>query len=115
MKISPLIIGIAFICLVSSFSMSIAGDCGKLSEQTCIESNKCTLIQNRNKVYFCIRAISACEMGFVQWGETSQSSCISNKECRFVPQSCYCPPNVICRCSGGKPAMCVSEGKISYN
>lgn len=115
MKISLSIFGIVLFYLASSFSMSLASDCGKLSEEKCIESSKCTLIQNKNKEYSCIKATSKYEKGFVQWGETSQFSCTSKKECSFVPSSYYCAPNIIYRCSGGKPVMCVSEGEISYN
>jgi len=101
--------GIILIFLFAASSISSANECVSLNEQSCLESKTCLLKQKPDKTYSCIKAIAKCEIGFIQWGENSESSCTNKNECRYISANCYCAPKVICRCGGGKPAMCVND------
>lgn len=109
MKTIALKFGIILISLFIIMSAANASECASLDEQSCLESKECILKQKENKTYFCEMATTKCETDFIQWGENSKSSCIKKDECRYIPANCYCSPNVICRCSGGTPAMCVHD------
>src|SRR5262249_53067184 len=77
--------------------------CAFLSELACIKSADCKLVQLRAEAgspYKCRSNANACEVGFVQH-TPSKAACESNRDCVFQSSSCYCPPDVICRCGGG--------------
>ena len=81
--------------------------CSSLTELQCIKSTECTLkFVERNK-YVCAPANGKCEVGFIQWGDNQVQSCESKSGCKYVPGSCYCRPDVICRCGGGEPPKCI--------
>jgi len=115
MKTITLKLGIILICLFAAISTSNANECTSLNEQSCIESNECILKQKTDKTYFCVNAATKCEIGFIQWGENSKSSCSNKSKCRYISANCYCSPKVVCRCGGGAPAMCVHDSSSSYN
>jgi hypothetical protein len=102
----------AAICALLAFSTvaTSAESCEKLTELQCINSADCTLHQRgaRGSHYSCEAAANACERGFKQKSGT-QADCESKTGCIFVPQSCYCAPDVICRCGGGPPSQCHPE------
>ena len=103
------IVNVILICMFGVNFSAQANECVALEEQSCLESKKCILKQKTNKEYYCSEAKIKCEVGFVQWGKSSESSCTTNKECRYIPANCYCAPKVTCRCGGSAPAICASD------
>lgn len=87
--------------------------CSESSELECIHSPKCTLVQTaQHGGYVCRAAQGHCEEGFLQAGDGDiRKNCEARRGCEFKPASCYCPPNVDCRCGGGPPAQCVESRK----
>lgn len=81
--------------------------CALLTELECIKSPDCTLTFVETNKYICRPATGKCEVGFVQWGDTQIQSCEAKPGCKYIPGSCYCPPDVDCRCGGGQPPKCV--------
>jgi hypothetical protein len=80
--------------------------CANMSEQECLSSAACTLTKSeKTHGYQCRFANDHCEMLFRQ-SEENRENCEAKTGCVYVPASCYCPPNVSCKCSGGKPAQC---------
>ena len=99
--------------IFAATSIAIAADsesCESLTELACIKSPACTLVQVETNSYRCRPATGKCELGFLQWGEKQKENCESKPDCKYVPGSCYCPPDVICRCGGGRPPQCVKQG-----
>ncbi len=82
--------------------------CAAKTELQCLKSAECKVQLVENRKYVCRPATGRCEPGFVQWSDDKQS-CESKKGCKHVPHSCYCPPDVTCRCGGGAPQNCVEE------
>jgi len=86
--------------------------CNTATEQECIESAKCTLVQNgEHGKYTCRDAIGHCEIGFRQAGahEDIKQTCEAKPGCEFHGANCYCPPGLECFCGGGPPAQCVER------
>lgn len=85
-----------------------AESCEELAELQCIEAADCTLHQDagRGSAYRCRAAANACERGFEQKSGAPED-CESKAGCVYVPQDCYCAPDVICRCAGGPPRRCL--------
>ena len=103
-------------CLPLFFSLLASGaaagekaQCGSLGELQCIKSPVCTLVQVKDNGYQCRAASGKCEAGFIQWGDKQVESCESKADCKYVPGVCYCSPDVLCRCGGGKPPRCVES------
>lgn len=95
--------------LFVSVSGAVAGEkeqCGSSGELQCIKSPVCTLVHVKDHNYRCRAAAGKCEVGFIQWGDKQVESCETKTGCKYIPGSCYCPPDVLCRCSGGKPPHC---------
>jgi hypothetical protein len=87
-----------------------AESCEKLTELQCINAPDCTLHQRgtTGSDYSCEAPANACEQGFKQKSGT-RADCESKAGCVFVPQNCYCAPDVICRCGSGPPSQCQPE------
>jgi hypothetical protein len=87
-----------------------ANSCENFTELQCINSADCTLHQLGATVagYVCKAAADLCEKGFKQKSGT-RADCESKDGCVFIPQNCYCAPDVICRCGGGPPSQCQPE------
>lgn len=80
--------------------------CAQMTEQECLSSAACTLTRNETAHgYQCRFAKDYCELLFRQ-SEENRESCETKTGCVYVPASCYCPPDVTCKCSGGEPAQC---------
>lgn len=80
--------------------------CAQMTEQECFSSAACTLTRNETThSYQCRFAKDHCELLFRQ-SEENRESCEAKTGCVYVPASCYCPPNVTCKCTGGEPAQC---------
>ena len=81
--------------------------CAGNSELACISSPHCTLHLGKeaNSGYACKAAANTCEQGFIQESGTP-AECEAKRGCTFAPHSCYCPPNLLCRCGGGAPSQC---------
>ena len=86
-----------------------AKECSKLSEANCLISKECILKQQDHNNYYCDQVENDCERGFIQIGKKSINSCESKPGCHYLPPNCYCPPNQLCVCAGGKPSMCVNN------
>jgi hypothetical protein len=100
------------LCFLASTLVAQAGEltqCNLLSELNCIKTPACTLVQKGVNDYQCRGAVGKCEVDFIQWGEKQIESCETKPGCKYVPGNCYCPPDVLCRCGGGKPPQCVEE------
>jgi len=82
--------------------------CARLTELSCLESTACTLVQDAPSSYTCRSAANACEAGFRQTID-SADDCEAESGCAFDPGECYCPPGLVCICSGGPPPQCVTE------
>jgi hypothetical protein len=83
--------------------------CQQLSELQCIKSESCSLVQEGVNRYRCQLAVGKCEIGFRQWGENQMENCEVKPGCQYYSGNCYCPPDVICRCGGGKPPQCIEK------
>jgi hypothetical protein len=84
--------------------------CAALSELACARSSACKLVQaqpERRGGYVCRSNANRCEDGFVQRGDRNKETCEARSGCAFRFPDCYCPPDLNCRCGGGRPAMCV--------
>jgi hypothetical protein len=100
------------LCFLASILVAQAEEltqCSSLNELNCIKDPACTLVQKGVIGYQCRGAVGKCEVDFIQWGETQSESCESKTGCKYVPGKCYCPPDVLCRCGGGKPPQCIEE------
>ena len=96
-----------WMCFAFSSTEASAQSCDELTELRCIAAAECTLHQvaDAGNGYVCKVAANMCEHGFKQKSGT-RSDCESKTGCVFVPQSCYCAPDVICFCGGGPPSQC---------
>jgi len=104
-------ISILIMSLLLIFSTAQAEiTCEGLTELGCINSAACTLEKSGSE-YQCRTAINDCEKGFIQRVD-GVSECESKQGCIYQPQNCYCPPDVICRCGGGKPSSCNLEANL---
>jgi len=103
---APLLV--ALLSFSGSAGPSETEQCEQLPDIQCISSSACTLELTRNgeNDYECRATKNYCEEDFIQRTD-SATECESKNECIFQPQSCYCPPDLICRCGGGQPPMCV--------
>ena len=93
-----------------SISEELSNDrsCHELSETECLKSAACTLTKNKQaQGYQCLPARDHCELMFRQIDGTREI-CESKQGCKFIPSNCYCPPNSLCACGGGEPALCKS-------
>lgn len=83
--------------------------CQSLSERECLESTQCDLVQVAvHGAYECRASVNRCAIGFRQGGEGDiKQQCESQTGCKFVPASCFCPPDLTCACGGGPPPQCV--------
>lgn len=80
--------------------------CTVLSESRCLESVACTLVQPAPLApYVCRAAADSCEAGFRQTIDPADR-CEAEAGCVFDPGECYCPPGLVCFCSGGPPPQC---------
>ena len=81
--------------------------CVSSTESSCIASRECTLFLASDSpvTYTCRPTADRCEEGFSQQSN-SQADCEADSGCRFTPGSCYCPPDLVCVCSGGPPPQC---------
>jgi hypothetical protein len=87
-----------------------AESCEKQTEFQCINAPDCTL-HHRSTTggdYSCEASANTCEQGFKQKTDT-RADCESKAGCIFVPQICYCAPDLLCRCGGGPPSQCQPE------
>ena len=104
---------ISILVIMSIPNISFGVDCIKLNEQSCVESKECLLKQNADNKYICTKAVTGCEIGFIQFGDGSEKSCTKKSGCKFIPDNCYCPPGphglITCPCGGGPPAMCIKQ------
>ena len=105
-RFGQITIGIG-LCFALSSVEATADNCEELAELHCINSAECTLHQlgGAGTGYECKSAKNLCERGFKQKSGTVVE-CESKSGCVFVTQSCYCAPDVICRCGGGAPSQC---------
>ncbi len=105
-KRAMLLIGVSI--FVGSVNPSETESCDQFSELQCISSAACTLelISDSVGKYRCRTAENYCEEGFIQRTDRL-AECELKSGCFFQGQRCYCPPDVLCRCGGGAPAMCL--------
>ena len=84
--------------------------CRDFSELECIDSAACNLTQpdGPDTPYICGSPQDHCGSLFPQ-GNGTEVMCESKPDCKFVKQKCYCPPKVVCLCSGGPPSQCVAS------
>jgi len=89
---------------------SANGPCTERSELQCIDSSDCTLQQlgPPGSEYTCSESTHPCEKDFRQRSGT-RKECEAKGGCVYVPQSCYCAPDVLCVCGGGPPRQCLPE------
>ncbi len=79
--------------------------CELLSHSACLDSKVCSLMMDEQKAFVCSRSINHCNAGFAQRSDTKES-CEAKNGCVYVSEPCFCPPDVVCFCSGGQPPQC---------
>ncbi len=94
--------------------------CDSLDRNTCLASNKCTLVHVADTQYACRPEQGACERGHRQ---DDKAGCEQRSGCQFEPATCYCECKGYgrtkaedstgepckCFCGGGAPSTCVSK------
>jgi len=79
--------------------------CELLSHSACLDSKVCSLMIDEQKVFVCRHSTNHCDTGFAQQADTKEN-CEAKNGCVYVSEPCFCPPDVVCVCSGGQPPQC---------
>lgn len=81
--------------------------CAALSWKECHDASPRCLVykERRGSPYFCREPQNACE-------RKEQTACEGDASCLWIWDFCYCPPDKICGCGNGPPAVCLQRDKL---
>ena len=66
-------------------------------------------LERRNSPYRCRTPKNDCER------KTEASACSADASCLWIADFCYCPPDAVCGCGDGPPAVCLQKDTLCSN
>jgi len=79
--------------------------CESLNHQACLDSKKCNLVIDAQKILACHRSTNHCDSNFSQQSDTKES-CETKNGCVYMSAPCLCLPGAVCFCDENQLPLC---------